>query len=200
MKPTASDIDLARRWLLAASTGGAAASLAGFSTSGLAQAKAKALPPVAAFKDAARMIVHSANGVETRRDAFGSSDIIDLDVLFLRNNANPPSESVTANPDAWQVTIDGVVSPRTLTVGELKNLGLGNVAMVLQCSGNGRAFFNHNPSGSRWSVGAVLRARDGAVRLATVRVADGAAARLVPVHESGDRRGRHGSARVTHRE
>ncbi len=152
MKPTASDIDLARRWLLAAGTGGAAAGLAGWSPAGLAQPKA--LPPVAAFKDASRMIVHSANGIETRRDAFGSSDITDIDALFLRNNANPPGESAIADPDVWQVAIDGVVSPRTLTVKELKNLGLGNVAMVLQCSGNGRAFFDHRASGSQWSVGA----------------------------------------------
>ena len=29
------------------------------------------------------------------------------------------------------------------------------VATVLQCSGNGRAFFQHKPSGSQWRIGAV---------------------------------------------
>lgn len=156
MKATASDIDLARRWLLAAGTGGAAASLGGFSLPGRAQAnvQAKPLPPVAAFKDADRLIVHSANGIETRRSAFGTSGITDIDALFLRNNANPPSESIVADPDAWQVQFGGVVSPRALTVAELKRIGLASVAMVLQCSGNGRGFFEHNPSGSPWTVGA----------------------------------------------
>jgi len=152
MKATAPEIDIARRWLLAAGSGGAAAALGGWSLPGRAQPKS--LPPVASFKDADRLIVHSANGIETRRSAFGTSGITDVDVLFVRNNANPPSESIVANPDAWQVQFGGVVSPRVLTVAELKRLGLSSVAMVLQCSGNGRGFFDHNPSGSPWTVGA----------------------------------------------
>lgn len=152
MKSTLSEVDLARRWLMAASAGGAAAGLGGLSLPGHAQMKS--LPPVAGFKDADSVIVHSANGIETRRSAFGTSGITDVDVLFLRNNASPPSESITADPDAWQVQIDGVVSPRTLTVADLKRIGLANVAMVLQCSGNGRGFFAHKPSGSPWTVGA----------------------------------------------
>lgn len=152
MKPTASEVDLARRWLLAASAGGAAAGLGGLSLP--AGAQAKSLPPVAAFKDTGSMIVHSASGVETRRSAFGTSGITDVDVLFLRNNANPPSESITADPDAWQVQFEGVAKPGALTVAELKRIGLADVATVLQCSGNGRGFFPHKPSGSPWTVGA----------------------------------------------
>ncbi len=152
MKATASEIDLARRWLLAAGTGGAAAGIGGWSPAGRAQAKT--LPPVAQFKDLDRLIVHSANGIETRRSAFGTSGITDVESLFLRNNANPPNASVVENADAWQVSIDGVTSPRTLTLAELKRIGLDNVAMVLQCSGNGRGFFDHKASGSQWTVGA----------------------------------------------
>ncbi|MCL4182478.1 MAG: sulfite oxidase [Burkholderiaceae bacterium] len=152
MKPTASEIDLARRWLLAASAGGAAAGLGGLSLP--AGAQTKALPPVAAFKDADSMIVHSASGVETRRSAFGTSGITDVDLLFLRNNASPPGESIIADPDAWQVQFDGVAKPGALTVAELKRIGLADVATVLQCSGNGRGFFPHKPSGSPWTVGA----------------------------------------------
>ncbi len=50
--------------------------------------------------------------------------------------------------------IDGVKNPRTLTVSELKSMGVTTVASVLQCSGNGRAFFPHGASGTPWSVGA----------------------------------------------
>lgn len=152
MKSTASEVDLARRWLMAAGAGSAAAGLGGLSLP--AGAQTKPLPPVAGFKDAGSLIVHSANGIETRRGAFGTSGITDIDVLFLRNNANPPSESIVVEPDAWRVQFDGVVQPRTMTVGELRRIGLADVAMVLQCSGNGRGFFPHKPSGSPWTVGA----------------------------------------------
>ena len=92
--------------------------------------------------------------IETRREAFGTSGITDTDILFVRNNVNPPDASVVQNPDAWQVEIDGVTKPMKLSVGELKRIGLAAVATVLQCSGNGRGFFGHKASGSQWKVGA----------------------------------------------
>lgn len=152
MKETGLHVDIARRWWLAASAGGAAAGLAGWSPASVAQAKP--LPPVATFKDANRVIVHSASGIETQRSAFGSSGVTDVDILFLRNNIAAPDAAIVGNADAWQVQIDGVTSPRTLSVAELKRLGLANVAMVLQCSGNGRGFFSHKAAGSQWKVGA----------------------------------------------
>lgn len=152
MKETGLQVDIARRWWLAASASGAAAGLAGWSPASVAQAKP--LPPVATFKDASRVIVHSASGIETQRGAFGSSGVTDVDILFLRNNIAAPDAAIVGNPDAWQVQVDGVTSPRTLTVAELKRMGLANVAMVLQCSGNGRGFFSHKAAGSQWKVGA----------------------------------------------
>ncbi|MBE0625558.1 MAG: sulfite oxidase [Burkholderiales bacterium] len=152
MKP---EVDVFRRRLLAAGAGGAAAGLAGWSPASLAQAAgAKPLPPFAAFKDASRVIVHSASGIETRRDAFGTSGITDTDILFARNNLAAPGDSITANPDAWELEIDGVSNPRKLSVGDLKRMGIASVSMVLQCSGNGRGFFGHKASGSQWKVGA----------------------------------------------
>ena len=115
---------------------------------------AKPLPDYAKWKDADSLIVHSANTIETRRTAFGSSGITPLDRLFIRNNVTPPKDDITKDPDAWQVQIEGVANPRTFTVAELKNLGMESVAMVLQCSGNGRAYFPHKPSGTQWTVGA----------------------------------------------
>jgi sulfite oxidase len=154
-KPMRPGIDLSRRRLLVASGAGAAAGLAGVSPAVLAQqAGAKPLPSFAAFKDASRLIVHSASGIETKREAFGTSGITDTDILFVRNNIAAPGAEIVANPDAWQVEFDGVTSPRKLSVAELKGMGLANVAMVLQCSGNGRGFFGHKASGSQWKVGA----------------------------------------------
>ena len=51
--------------------------------------------------------------------------------------------------------ITGVKKPTTLTVKQLKTLGEPTSRLtVLQCSGNGRAFFEHGASGSQWSTGA----------------------------------------------
>jgi sulfite dehydrogenase len=146
-------LDKHRRHFLVTSAGGAAAAgLAGFAPAAFAQGKP--LPPVAAWKDVDRLIVHSASGVETKRSAFGDGVLTDNDILFLRNNIAAPSASILANPDAWSVEFDGVSSPRSITVGELKTMGIETVAMVLQCSGNGRGFFAHKASGSQWKVGA----------------------------------------------
>src|SRR5690606_25193679 len=115
---------------------------------------AKPLPPYAKWKDADSMIVHSANTIETRRNAFGSSGITPLDRLYVRNNIAPPSEDIMKDPDAWKLEVSGVKSPRSFTVAELKSLGLASVTIVLQCSGNGRGFSEHKPSGTQWTVGA----------------------------------------------
>lgn len=114
----------------------------------------KPLPAYAQWKDADALIVHSANTIETRRAAVGTGGITPLDKLFIRNNVSPPAESIVADPDAWTVEITGVKNPRSFTVAELKTLGIASVAMVLQCSGNGRAYFPHKPSGTQWTTGA----------------------------------------------
>jgi sulfite oxidase len=148
MKPA---IDLHRRRLMLAS---GAVGVAGIAPSSLAQSPlSKPLPPYADFKDAADLIVHSANTIETRRNAFGTSGVTPEDILFVRNNLSPEPQLV-ANRDAWRIEIDGVTQPRAFTLAELKRIGLGTVCMVLQCSGNGRAFFDHKASGTQWSVGA----------------------------------------------
>lgn len=115
---------------------------------------APSLPDYAKWKNADSLIIHSANTMETKRSAFGSGVITPLDRLFVRNNISPPSEDIVADPNAWKLQIEGVKDPTTMTVAELKKLGISSVAMVLQCSGNGRAYFPSNPSGTQWTVGA----------------------------------------------
>jgi sulfite oxidase len=140
-----------RRFLMTSAGGAAAAGLGGLAPSALA--KGKPLPDYASWKDAERLIVHSSNTMETVRGAFGTSGVTANDILFVRNNLTPP-EGITANADAWPVEIQGVVEPRSFTLGELKSLGLETVPMVLQCSGNGRAFFAHKVGGTQWKTGA----------------------------------------------
>jgi len=147
-------VDVRRRQVL---LGGAAAVAAVGSGSGeaLAQAaKSKPLPKYAEWKYIDSLIIHSSNTMETRRTAFGTSVITPTDILFVRNNLTPPAESITYDPDAWELSLQGVNNPRRITVGEMKRMGVETVATVLQCSGNGRGFFKHKTSGSQWKVGA----------------------------------------------
>lgn len=143
-----------RRRILVGSAGAmAAVSLLGFTPLAKAE-EAKTLPEFAAWKDRSALIVHSANTMETQRGAIGSGVITPSDRLFVRNNLPAPADDIATDPDAWEVRIEGVKKPTTLTVGDLKRMGVTTVASVLQCSGNGRAFFPHGAGGTQWSVGA----------------------------------------------
>jgi len=149
---------LPRRYLLASSASAlAAVGLATWTRGATAQTAAvaaKPLPAYVSWKDQASLIVHSSTTMETKRSAFGTSVITPSDQLFIRNNLPPPDASIIADRDAWEITLEGVKNPRKLTVSELKSMGIETVAMVLQCSGNGRGFFPSKPSGTPWTVGA----------------------------------------------
>jgi sulfite oxidase len=156
-------LSLRRRQLLAGSAGALAGTgligLAGeaaaqASTPPAAAAGPRPLPAYAAWKDANAVIVHTPTTIETKRAAFGTSGITPAEHLYIRNNLPSPDASIVANRDAWQVSIEGVRNPRVLTVAELKTIGVETVATVLQCSGNGRSYFAHKPSGTPWTVGA----------------------------------------------
>ncbi|MDX2265646.1 MAG: sulfite oxidase [Hyphomicrobiales bacterium] len=121
----------------------------------------KPFPEYVRFKNPAHMIVHSDQTIEMKRSEFGTSIITPEDKLYIRNNVKAPGEDFVADRDGWQVEIKGVKNPKTLTVAELKTLGLTTVTMVLQCSGNGRAYFQEKVkgtdqkiSGTPWTVGA----------------------------------------------
>ena len=144
-----------RRTLMTGS--GAAIALGAFSPLHCVQAQgtpARPLPAYAAFKDAGSMIVHSANTIETRRGAAGNGALTTVNQLYVRNNLAPPNADIIAKTDEWVVQIEGVRSPRALTVRELKAMRTDTLAMVLQCSGNGRGMFPSRPSGTPWQVGA----------------------------------------------
>ena len=119
-----------------------------------APAAAKPLPPLANWKDPKAVIVHSSSTLETRRSAFGTSVITPTNQLFVRNNLPAPDASILANREAWTIAFEGVKAPRSLTLADLRTLGVETVATVLQCSGNGRGFFPSKPSGTPWQVGA----------------------------------------------
>lgn len=71
--------------------------------------------------------------------------------------------------DGWSLQIDGeVATPVTLSLAELKTLPTATVTTVLECAGNGRAFFDPPVAGIQWGKGAVGNARWTGVRMADV--------------------------------
>jgi DMSO/TMAO reductase YedYZ molybdopterin-dependent catalytic subunit/cytochrome c553 len=105
--------------------------------------------------------------LETRRSQFGFGPITPASHLFVRNNLPAPPASVTDQGDAWSFDVSGCAQEGSLTLADLKRMKSRTVATVLQCSGNGRDFFPHDPSGSQWGVGAA-----GCVLWTGVLVAD----------------------------
>lgn len=164
-----------RHFLIAAGSAGVAVALPAGGSGALAQ-ETKPLPGYVSWKNPAAMIVHSSNTLETRRSFFGTSGITPEDELYIRNNISPPSDSIVADRDAWEIEIEGVAKPGTRKLGDLKKLGLDSVAMVLQCSGNGRGFFTHKASGSPWQVGAAGNVIWSGVPLKAVAAAMGGVA------------------------
>src|SRR3954447_23066135 len=126
---TDSPLSLRRRQLLAGSAGAIAGTgLIGLAGEAAAQAAASAppatpaatptLPAYVAWKDANAVIIHNPNELETKRSAFGTSAITSTDHLYVRNNVTPPNPSILSDRGAWQVAVEGVRNPRTLTVAE----------------------------------------------------------------------------------
>lgn len=110
--------------------------------------------------------------LETRRSAYGQGPITAISKFFVRNNLPMPESRIVADRDLWTVAIEGAGEQAdhtsSLSLAELKALPTTTIASVLQCSGNGRAFFDHSPSGSPWGVGAAGCALWTGVKLSTV--------------------------------
>lgn len=127
--------------------------------------------------DAAHFHVHNAGplALEARRSAMGIGPLTPVSRFFVRNNLPRPSEDILVHADAWRLDVQGVADPGSVTLAVLKRMASVTVTMVLQCSGNGRAFFTHGPSGSPWATGAAA-----CVMWTGVRVADVIASRGGP--------------------
>src|ERR1043166_3037017 len=70
--------------------------------------------------------------------------ITPIDLLFVRNTGRMPVFSANQIAD-WSLTIDGCVEqPQRWTIDELKAIGSRTVTAVLECAGNGRAYFPAN--------------------------------------------------------
>jgi DMSO/TMAO reductase YedYZ molybdopterin-dependent catalytic subunit len=86
--------------------------------------------------------------------------------FFIRNNGIPPQTDALN----WTLAIDGEVkTPLTLTLAALQaNYRAVTRHMVLECGGNGRAFFDPPAQGNAWTNGGVGCAAWTGVALADV--------------------------------
>jgi DMSO/TMAO reductase YedYZ molybdopterin-dependent catalytic subunit len=93
--------------------------------------------------------------------------------FYIRNNGQVPEP--TNEPDAWRIAIDGEVNTKLdLALGELKQrFQPKTYRMVLECGGNGRAFFQPQARGNQWTNGGAGCAEWTGVPLAEVLKAAG---------------------------
>lgn len=97
-------------------------------------------------------------------------DVTPYERLFVRNNGMVPQTALDQDAEGWELVIDGEVeTPLKLTIDDLKSqFETVTQRLVLECGGNGRAFFNPGASGNQWTTGAVGCPEWTGVRLADV--------------------------------
>jgi len=100
-------------------------------------------------------------------------DTTPLDKFFIRNNGQLPEQE--GNPDSWKITIEGEVNQKLeITLGELKQRFQAQThRMVMECGGNGRAFYAPTARGNQWTNGGVGCAEWTGVKLSDVLRAAG---------------------------
>ena len=148
-----------RNFLTGSATLAGAAAAASVLPISIAQAnhgnyESKGLPDFIKWKNRKALIVHSKKGIESHRTAIGESIITPLRNIYIRNNMPTMTDLQIGDRKKWKLSVEGVKQPKTFTLAQLKKLGQTTIATVLQCSGNGRGFFEHGPKGSQWMTGA----------------------------------------------
>jgi sulfite oxidase len=85
--------------------------------------------------------------------------------FFVRTHVYVPSVELSD----WRLKIDGKVgTPLTLTLDDLQKMPATELVAVVECAGNGRAFYKPSVPGLQWANGSVGNARWRGVRLAEV--------------------------------
>lgn len=122
-------------------------------------------------------------------------DITPSEHMFVRLNGLVPETALAQDATGWKLVIDGEVdTPLELSVEDLKSR-FENVTrrLVVECGGNGRAYYHPGASGNQCSTGAVGCPEWTGVRLADVLKAAGVKSTAVytgpygnDVHLSGD--------------
>ncbi|MGB3553457.1 MAG: sulfite oxidase [Jannaschia sp.] len=102
-------------------------------------------------------------------------DVTPYKRLFVRNNGLVPDTALDQDAEGWTLTVDGEVeTPLELSLADLKErFEVVTSRLVLECGGNGRAYFNPGASGNQWTTGAVGCPEWTGVRLSDVLQAAG---------------------------
>jgi DMSO/TMAO reductase YedYZ molybdopterin-dependent catalytic subunit len=133
---------------------GTAAMCAGSSTVDGAQSEARHLLQLSGYP----------LDLETPLEAL-TSYLTPNDLFFVRTHWTP----TRVDPAMWSLTVDGEVSrPLKLSLADVKGLPRADVTCVLQCSGNGRNWFDPPVPGVQWRYGAVGNARWSGARVRDV--------------------------------
>jgi DMSO/TMAO reductase YedYZ molybdopterin-dependent catalytic subunit len=107
--------------------------------------------------------------------------------FYIRNNGQIPEPA--KEPDKWKIAIDGEVNkPVEITLGELKSKFKAQTRrMVLECGGNGRAFFNPPARGNQWTNGGAGCAEWTGIQLADLlKMAGPKASAIYTAHYAAD--------------
>jgi sulfite oxidase len=119
--------------------------------------------PPAARADEAELIVRNLRppDLETPVTALDGR-ITPNRLFFVRSHLGTPAVGI----HPWRLELGGLADrPRSFSLEELDRLEQATVPAVLQCSGNGRAFFRPRLPGVQWERGAVGHAEWTGVRL-----------------------------------
>ena len=102
-------------------------------------------------------------------------DITPYKHLFVRMNGLVPQNALDQDAEGWVLTVDGEVeTPLELTIEDLQSrFETVTSRLVIECGGNGRAFFQPGTSGNQWTMGAIGCPEWTGVRLADVLNAAG---------------------------
>jgi len=112
------------------------------------------------------MLVRSVRPEDLEMPLSGFADYLTpIEHFFVRTHVYVP----TVNINEWRLNVGGsVATPLALAMDDLKKLPAAELIGVLECAGNGRAFYQPPVPGMQWGQGAVGNARWRGVRLADV--------------------------------
>src|SRR5690349_1033386 len=125
------------------------------------------------------MIVRSARPEDLEMPNGGFEDFITpIARFFVRTHVTVPN----INLAQWRLEVQGhVATPLTLTMSDLRQMPSYELISVLECAGNGRAFYDPPVAGLQWRNGAVGNGRWRGVRLADLLKRAGVRADAVEV-------------------
>lgn len=108
------------------------------------------------------------------------------DLFYVRSHFDVPE----IDPEAWRLEVGGAVErPLALSLADLRELPRREVAVTLECAGNGRTRMRPVPGGTPWDLDAVSTGRFAGASLAHVLDRAGVADSAVEILFTGADRG-----------